>query len=71
MKSITTNKKAKVEAPEELKAKGIVALQVVEFAINYFGAEITTEHDTKILENGRQFVIGGCGFIPEGFEVLD
>ena len=70
MKTITANKKAKVEAPEEFKAKGIIAFQVVEFVINYFGTEIITSHDTKILENGRQLVIGGCGFIQEGFEVL-
>jgi hypothetical protein len=26
-------------------------------------------HDTKIMENGKQFVIDGCGFIPQGFEI--
>lgn len=69
MKTITTNKKEKVEAPEEFKSKGIVAFQVVEFVISYFGNEITTSHDTKIMETGEQIVIGGCGFIKEGFAV--
>ena len=69
MKKITVNKKVKVEAPEDFKRVGIVAFQVVEFVINYFGSEIVTEHDTKIKEDGRQFVIGGCGFIKDGFEV--
>ena len=26
-------------------------------------------HDTKIMEDGRQFVINGNGFIPAGFEI--
>lgn len=69
MKTITMNKKAKVEAPEEFKAVGVIAFQVVEFVINYFGNEIITSHDTKILSNGKQVVIGGCGFINEGYEV--
>ena len=69
MKTITLNKKAKVQAPKEFKAMGVVAFQVVEFVVNYFGSEIITAHDTKILKNGRQIVIGGCGFIPEGYEV--
>ena len=69
MKTITLNKKTKVEASQEFKNIGVVAFQVVEFVINYFGNEITTEHDTKILENGKQVVIGGCGFISEGYEL--
>lgn len=70
MKTITANKKSKVIAPSEFQSMGIVAFQVVEFVINYFGSEVVTVHDTKIMEDGRQFVIGGCGLISEGCEVL-
>lgn len=69
MKKITMNKKAEVAAPGEFQKDGIVAFQMVEFVVSYFGNEIITEHDTKIMSNGDQFVIGGCGFIPEGFKV--
>lgn len=71
MKTLTVNRKQKVEAPLEFKKAGVVAFQIVEFVINYFGSEIVVEHDTKITEDGRQFVIDGCGFIKEGFEVKD
>lgn len=69
MKKITMNKKAKVSAPAEFQKTGVAAFQMVEFVVSYFGNEITTMHDTKIIQNGDQFVIGGCGFIPEGFKV--
>jgi hypothetical protein len=69
MKNITLTKRAKVEAPKELKDAGVVAFQVVDFVVDYFGNKIESSHDTKILEDGRQLVIGGDGFIREGFEV--
>lgn len=70
MKSITTNKMARIENTDaELAAQGIVAFQMVEFVIDFFGTEITTTHDTKIMQDGKQFVIGGCGYIPDGYEV--
>jgi len=70
MKTITANKMSRVEnTDDELLAQGVVAFQMVEFVINFFGNEITTHHDTKIMQDGSQFVIGGCGFIPEGYEV--
>jgi hypothetical protein len=69
MKAITLNKLNRVEAPAADKAKGIAAYQVIEFTIEYFGNLIETTHDTKILDNGNQFVIGGCGFIPNGFQI--
>lgn len=68
-RAITLNKRAIVEAPEEFKKDGILAFQVIEFVIDYFGNQIITEHDTKILTDGRQLVIGGCGFIKDGFDV--
>ena len=70
MKTITANKLNKVtNTDQEFKAQGIVAFQLVRFVVNFFGREIETTHDTKIMQDGRQLVIGGCGFIPEGFEV--
>ena len=70
MKTVTANKMARVENTDaELRAEGIVAFQLVNFEINYFGSIVETAHDTKIMEDGRQFVIGGCGFIAEGYEV--
>lgn len=70
MKTITTNKMKKVEATDrEMIKAGVVAFQLVEFIIDFFGSEIRTTHDTKIMQDGRQVVIGGCGYIPDGYEV--
>ena len=71
MKTITLNKGQIVKVPaENQKDEGAVAFQVIEFVINFFGTEIITTHDTRITEDGKQFVIGGCGFIKDGFEVV-
>lgn len=68
MKTITTTKFNRVEdLPAEFIAEGIVAFQLVKFEINYFGNVIETTHDTKVMKDGRQIVIGGCGFIPDGY----
>ena len=70
MKNITINKRTRVENQDaEMLTAGIVALQMVEFVIDFFGNEVIVQHDTKIMNDGRQFVIDGCGFIAEGFEV--
>ena len=70
MKKINTTKMARVEIPAEYRENdGVVAFQMVRFEINFFGNIQVTEHDTKIFEDGRQVVIGGDGFIPEGYEV--
>ena len=70
MKKITVNKMNRVENTDaEMAAKGIVAFQMVEFVIDFFGSEIICNHDTKIMQDGRQLVIDGCGYIPEGYEV--
>lgn len=66
MKTVTANKLARVEAPEGDDA---VAYQIVEFVISFFGNIIKTTHDTAIYADGRQVVIGGCGYIPHGYEV--
>lgn len=70
MKAITTTKYNRVENTDtELLSKGIVAFQLVKFTINFYGNEIETTHDTKIMKDGRQIVIGGCGYIKEGYEL--
>ncbi len=70
MKTITITKYNKVEnTDKEFLNDGIVAFQLVKFTINFFGSEIETTHDTKIMKDGRQIVIGGCGFIKDGYEL--
>ena len=70
MKSITVTKYNRVENTDfEFPNKGVVAFQLVKFTINYFGNEIEVTHDTKIMDDGRQFVYDGCGFIKAGYEV--
>jgi hypothetical protein len=55
----------------EMLEKGIVAFQMVNFIIDFYGSETESPHDTRIMDNGRQFVIDGCGFIPPGYEIKD
>ena len=70
MQAITINKLEREEATNpEMIAKGIVAFQLVEFVINFYGGITKSVLDTKIMQDGRQIVIDGCGFIPEGYEV--
>ena len=70
MKTVTVNKLTKVENKDaEMLAQGIVAFQMVEFVISYFGSKVISHHDTKIMADGRQIVIGGDGYIPDGYEV--
>lgn len=70
MKTIVANKLARVEnKDDEMLSQGIVAFQMVEFVISFFGSEIISNLDTKIMEDGRQIVIGGDGYIPDGYEV--
>ena len=54
---------------QESKENGVVAFQLVKFEIDFFGNEIETTHDTKIMSDGRQIVIAGCGFIEAGYEL--
>ena len=70
MKTITTTKFNEVKnTDQQLLTDGIVAFQLVKFVINFYGSEIETTHDTKIMKDGRQIVIGGCGYIKEGYEL--
>ena len=70
MKSIKITKYNKVEnTDKEFLSEGIVAFQLVKFTISFYGNETETIHDTKIMKDGRQFVIGGCGYIKDGYEL--
>lgn len=70
MKTITITKYNRVENTDiEFLNKGVVAFQLVKFSINFYGNEIETTHDTKIMSNGKQIVIGGCGYIKDGYEL--
>ena len=68
MKKVTVNKKAMVQAPAE--DFPVVGYQMVEFVIDFFGNEIICIHDTRIMEDGSQFVIGGDGYIAHDYEVI-
>ena len=70
MKTITAHKMNKVTNTDaELLAQGVVAFQIVRFVVDFYGNKIETTHDTKIMKDGRQVVIGGCGYIPSGYEL--
>jgi len=69
MKNLNIVKKALVKLPKDQQFDGIIAVQMVEFSFNYFGNKVTEMLDTKIMEDGRQIVIDGNGFIPAGYEI--
>jgi len=70
MKNLVITKGQKVQTTDARDLKiGVVAFQWVDFKINYFGTVIETGHDTRIMKDGKQTVIGGCGFIPHGYEL--
>lgn len=53
----------------EMAEAGIIAFELVKFEINFYGNVIESILDTKILSDGRQVVIEGCGYIKTGFEL--
>ena len=70
MKAIELIKGSKVFTPcKDDQKRGIIAFQLVTFKINFYGRVIESTHDTKIMKDGKQLVIGGCGYIKEGYEV--
>ena len=63
-------KMQKVEVPAEYqKEEGCVAFQLVQVVINFYGKLIEDVLDTKILQDGRQIVIDGNGYIKAGYEI--
>ena len=68
--AIQIQKLALTEVPTEYqKEEGCIAFQIVKLTYNFYGKEMTDTFDTKILANGKQVVIGGNGFIKDGFEI--
>lgn len=68
-KKITFTKLARVEVPQKHQENGVIAFQLVEFVIVFFGAVTRSVLDTAITKDGRQYVIGGDGFIKHGYEI--
>ena len=68
MEKVNVKKLSRVEAPVGEYAD-IVAFQLVEFEIDFFGNKDTFVLDTKIMNDGRQVVIDGNGWIASGYEV--
>jgi len=70
MSNLTVKKHQIVEnTDKQLLKKGIVSFQLVTITVNYFGRDVQDTFDTKIMKDGRQFVISGNGFIRDGFEI--
>ena len=70
MKKVIITKLERVENTDaEFLAMGIVAFQLVKFTYNFYGSETVSILDTKIMKDGRQIVIGGDGFTPDGTEI--
>ena len=70
MKAITITRLQKVETTDKRDLRvGIVAFQLVNVEINFYGKIITDTLDTKIMKDGRQIVIDGNGYINAGTEI--
>ena len=70
MKAIKITKLQRVETPDKNDLRiGIVAFQLVNVEINFYGKLITDTLDTKIMKDGRQIVIDGNGYIIAGTEI--
>lgn len=60
----------KVEVPAEYqKEEGCIAFQLIKVVIDFYGKLIEDVLDTKILQDGRQIVITGNGYIKAGYEI--
>ena len=67
---IQITKLQKVEVPTEYqKEEGCIAFQLVKVVIDFYGKLIEDVLDTKILEDGRQIIKDGNGYIKAGHEI--
>ena len=63
-------KMQKVEVPTEYqKEEGCVTFQLVKVVIHFYGKMIEDVLDTKILQDGRQIITNGNGYIKAGYEI--
>ena len=70
MKAITITRLQRVETADKRDLRvGIIAFQLVNVEINFYGKIITDTLDTKIMKDGRQIVIDGNGYISAGTEI--
>jgi len=68
--AISVKKLQTTNVPTEYqKEEGCVAFQLIEISYSFYGQNMTDTFDTKILEDGSQFVISGNGFIKDGFNI--
>jgi hypothetical protein len=68
--AITTKKFTRVENTDtEFLQAGIVAFQLVQISYSFYGQEMNEIFDTKIMNDGKQIVIDGNGFIKSGFQI--
>jgi hypothetical protein len=68
MKTVNITKLKRVDAPAG-EYVDIVAFQLCEFVIDFFGNVQKFVLDTKIMSNGTQFVVNGNGFIPDEYQI--
>ena len=59
----------RVEAPIG-EYEDIIAFQLVEFTISFYGSIKKFILDTKILKTGEQLVTSGNGFIKDNFQII-
>ena len=68
--AIKIEKLQKTEVPSQYqKEEGCIAFQMIKLTYVFYGKQMTEFFDTKIMENGKQTVINGNGFIKDGFEI--
>lgn len=67
---VEITKMQKVDVPVECqKEEGCVAFQLVKVVIYFYGKLVEDVLDTKILQDGRQIVTNGNGYIKAGYEI--
>jgi len=68
MKTINITRLKKV-TPTAKEYENITAFQLVIFNIDFFGNKENFTLDTKFTKDGKQLVIGGNGWIEDGYDI--
>lgn len=69
-KAVKIEKGSIIEVPKKYqKSEGCIAFQIIVMTYFFYGAEMKDTFDTKILEDGSQYVVSGNGFIKDGFKI--
>lgn len=58
-----------VKIPAEHQEGDVVAFQLIDFEINFFGAIQKFTLDSRILKDGSQYILNGNGWIKSGFKI--